>query len=270
MSPVADSDLKAFYNLVANNPARLKILGSFFGCLTSALAYLHNKQIRHRDIKPENILVKGDKVYLTDFGISLDWESLSGSTTTDDSGKTWLYCAPEVAYYQKRNSSSDIWSLGCVFLEMITILVGLKIEYLQSYFREKNGNYRFYTNIDMIPGWVERLKSSSALEDATPLEWAMEMLQSDAAQRPTAAALYQSVGTMERFCGNCCEIEVSSDEAGSDSQFWADALENEDNLAPNCPINPPAQDLVTPKDTQVDNPKTEDRLPNPSLKPEVL
>jgi serine/threonine protein kinase len=58
MSPVADSDPKAFYNLVANNPEGLKILGSFFGCLTFALAYLHDKQIRHRDIKPENILVK--------------------------------------------------------------------------------------------------------------------------------------------------------------------------------------------------------------------
>ena len=106
--------------------------------------------------------MKGDKVYLTDFGISLNWESLSGSTTTDDSGKTWLYCAPKVAYHQKRNSSSDIWSLGCVFLEITTVLAGLKIGDLQSYFREENGNYRFCTNIDMIPGWVERLKSNSA------------------------------------------------------------------------------------------------------------
>lgn len=63
LSPIADSDLKAFYNLIANDSARLKIFGSFFCCLTSALAYLNNKQIRHRDIKPENILVKGDEVY---------------------------------------------------------------------------------------------------------------------------------------------------------------------------------------------------------------
>jgi serine/threonine protein kinase len=270
MSPVADSDLKAFYNLAANDSACLKILSSFYGCLASALTYLHNKQIRHRDIKPENILVKGDKVYLTDFGISLDWESLSGSTTTDDSGKTWLYCAPEVAYYQRRNSSSDIWSLGCVFLEMTTVLAGLKIGDLQSYFREKNGNYRFYTNIDMIPGWVEKLRSSSTLEDATLLEWAMEMLQLDAAQRPTAAALYQSVGAMERFCGSCCEIEASSDGTVSDGEFWADAIENEDNVAPNCPTNPPAQNLVTPIDTQAGNPNTEERLPNSSPKPKEL
>jgi serine/threonine protein kinase len=72
MSSVAASDLKAFYNLMANDSARLKILGSFFCCLPSALAYLHNKQIRHRDIKPENILVKGDKVHFTDLRISLD------------------------------------------------------------------------------------------------------------------------------------------------------------------------------------------------------
>jgi serine/threonine protein kinase len=72
MSPVADSDLKVFYNLVANDPARLKILSSSHGCLASALTYLHNKHTRHKDTKPGNILAKGDKVYLTDFGMSLD------------------------------------------------------------------------------------------------------------------------------------------------------------------------------------------------------
>jgi hypothetical protein len=145
---------------------------------------------------------------------------------------------------------------------MTTVLAGLKIGDLKSYFREKKkGNYRFYTNIDMIPGWVERLRSSSTLVDATPLEWTMEMLQLDAAQRPTAAALYQSVGAMERFCGNYCEIEVSSDGTGSDGKLWADAIENEDYLISKFPKkNPPAQNIVTPKDIRV-NPNTEERLP---------
>jgi serine/threonine protein kinase len=108
MSPVADCDLRAFYDIAATDDAHLRTLRTFYGCLTAALIYLHSSKIRHRDIKPQNILVKAERVYLADFGISLDWESLSRSTTTEDSAKTLLYCAPEVAQFKPRNSSSDI------------------------------------------------------------------------------------------------------------------------------------------------------------------
>ncbi|KAF2035712.1 kinase-like protein, partial [Setomelanomma holmii] len=128
MSPVADCNLSIFYKDVLGSEENKTILRRFFGCLAHALSFLHQSKIRHRDIKPENILVKGSEVYLADFGISLDWENLTRSTTTADSAKTWTYCAPEVANQQKRNSSSDIWSLGCVFLEMLTTLKDLPVQ----------------------------------------------------------------------------------------------------------------------------------------------
>ncbi|KAF2489178.1 kinase-like protein, partial [Lophium mytilinum] len=144
ISPVADYNLSAFYGVVAGNKENEKSLRSFFGCLAHSLHFLHQNKIRHRDIKPENILVKGSAVYLADFGISLDWENLSRSTTTEDSGKSWTYCAPEVANYEKRNSSSDIWSLGCVFLEMLTVLKGFTVHDLREVFRKHSGRPRFY------------------------------------------------------------------------------------------------------------------------------
>jgi serine/threonine protein kinase len=59
------------------------------------------------------------KVLITDFGTALDWSDDSGATTTGRPGPiTSLYAAPEVIAYERRNESSDIWSLGCVFLEM--------------------------------------------------------------------------------------------------------------------------------------------------------
>jgi serine/threonine protein kinase len=69
MSPVADCDLSAYYALARDSRDKLSLLRSFFGCLANALRYIHGVRIRHRDIKPQNILVKGDRVFLTDFGM---------------------------------------------------------------------------------------------------------------------------------------------------------------------------------------------------------
>ena len=65
---------------------------------------------------------------LSDFGISHDYETLGDtsdvmrSTTTGPTAKTLRYCAPEVYRHESRNITSDIWSLGCVFLEMVSAL----------------------------------------------------------------------------------------------------------------------------------------------------
>src|SRR5271170_4962023 len=88
MSPVAEYNLKEFLTLDPLPAGDRSFLRSFFGCLTTALCYLHDNQIRHKDIKPQNVLVKGHQIFLTDFGISLDWSELGQSTTTGETIKT--------------------------------------------------------------------------------------------------------------------------------------------------------------------------------------
>lgn len=183
-------------------------------------------KIRHRDIKPQNVLVKGDRVLLTDFGIALDWEHLSRSTTTADSGKTWLYAAPEVARYEKRNTSSDIWSLGCVFLEMITVLKGESVVNMRNFFNERKENYRFYANIAYIPEWIDKLRGRGLPTDDKPLEWVAQMLQETPDLRPTAAKLVNDVtavsaATHVPFCGPCCRDDDELSEADNDDEeLW--------------------------------------------------
>ncbi|KAF1999478.1 kinase-like protein, partial [Amniculicola lignicola CBS 123094] len=94
-------------------------LRTYFGCLAAALTYLHDSLIRHKDIKPQNILVDKGNVLLTDFGLSRDFADDVGSTTSGITPASPRYSPPEVAAYEARNTSADVWSLGCVFFEMV-------------------------------------------------------------------------------------------------------------------------------------------------------
>ncbi|CAD6591643.1 MAG: hypothetical protein ASARMPRED_005519 [Alectoria sarmentosa] len=257
MSPVADCNMADFYDRCAAEPEKLKLLRGFYGCLASGLSYLHSTKIRHRDIKPENILVKGSDVYLTDFGISLDWESFSRSTTTDDSGKTWIYCAPEVAYYQKRNSSSDVWSLGCVYLEMSTVLKRQSVDAMRQYFKSRSDNYRFYSNLSAIEEWLNVLAASGSELDRYPLEWTASMLRDKAEFRPSADVLCAKIinaknrvrGEDVPFCGQCCAGEIDGDstaESASDGDLWAENLDEEISSPP------PTDDRVRPPSVRYD------------------
>jgi len=119
MEPIADCDLSAFLSRSSFSTSDYSCIRQAFGCLCAAVLYLQEMKCRHRDIKPHNILLKGSTFYITDFGIARDWSGESRSTTGGQPGAFSIhYAAPEVAAYEPRNTSSDIWSLGCVFLDM--------------------------------------------------------------------------------------------------------------------------------------------------------
>ncbi len=232
MSPVADCNLSKYYEHAASSPDKLSLLRGFYGCLANALQYLHNSKIRHRDIKPENILIKGSRVLLTDFGLSFDWEHLSRSTTTADSAKTPVYAAPEVAFFERRkNSSSDIWSLGCVFLEMVTVLKGETVSAMREYFKENNDNYRYYDNLNAARRWTKRIADLGIEEDSIPVDWIAEMLDKDPSKRPTASTLFIEIADTDAavsFCGTCCHSADDTDDTDDsfdDHHLWAETME---------------------------------------------
>lgn len=100
--------------------------------LLEGLAYLHESGIVHRDIKPENILLNHNGVIkYVDFGaakvIARQGKTMiAGDATRAKPNKsmtgTPMYMSPEVIKGEipGRPGAVDIWSLGCVILEMAT------------------------------------------------------------------------------------------------------------------------------------------------------
>jgi hypothetical protein len=79
--------------------------------LLRALDAAHRRGIVHRDVKPANVLLDGDRVVLTDFGIA---ES-RGDTTRTEAGAVLgspEYLAPERINGEPATAATDLWSLG--------------------------------------------------------------------------------------------------------------------------------------------------------------
>ncbi|KAJ9604064.1 mitogen-activated protein kinase kinase kinase [Cladophialophora chaetospira] len=85
------------------------------------LAYLHQEGILHRDLKADNILLDLDgSCKISDFGISKKSDNIYGNDITNSMQGSVFWMAPEVVRSQGQGYSAkvDIWSLGCVVLEM--------------------------------------------------------------------------------------------------------------------------------------------------------
>ncbi|KAH7384356.1 kinase-like domain-containing protein [Phaeosphaeria sp. MPI-PUGE-AT-0046c] len=165
-SPVADMDLATFLDLPMHDRER-KILYRGFGCLCGAINYLHQNDIRHEDLKPQNVLIHGDNIVLTDFGFSLDFSDDSISTTTGrPSAWTIRYSAPEVLDFEPRNRATDIWSLGCILLEMVSAFNGTKLCDLKDRWKHTgNGQSSFARNSEAIGNWFKVEIENPSLQD---------------------------------------------------------------------------------------------------------
>jgi serine/threonine protein kinase len=106
-----------------NFAAATSILQQAIGCLASGLAFMREQRVRHRDVKPQNILVHNENVLYTDFGYSRDCSQFTKSSSEGAvSVQTPRYSAPEVISNKTRSYPSDVFSLGCVFMEILSAL----------------------------------------------------------------------------------------------------------------------------------------------------
>ena len=108
--------------------------------MTRGLKSLHDLKILHRDLKSANIFLFSDgTAKIGDLNVSKVARKGLGYTQTG----TPYYASPEVWDEKPYNNKSDIWSLGCVAYEMLTLHPPFRAKDMeQLYNTVKKGKYK--------------------------------------------------------------------------------------------------------------------------------
>ncbi|XP_071802748.1 serine/threonine kinase-like domain-containing protein STKLD1 [Asterias amurensis] len=155
------------------------VLKKWIGQMIEALVFVHDKKVIHRDLKPSNVfLTEKLDVSLGDFGVATVMGDARTKTRTTVGSMIWM--APEVLErpYDER---SDVWSLGCIILEMATC----------RFLDRANVNavlFDMKQSINLLEGILEKVQ-----EDYSPnlAQLIRTMLRKNFQQRPTATELVE-------------------------------------------------------------------------------
>lgn len=219
--PWADMDLETWMNspqvptpiqTLSRRERRAYIYRST-SALVSGLSYLHREIggliTSHHDLKPSNVLVVGQDFKIADLGRSHLRPLDGGSETEGANGLgTYEYQPPE--YWQNNGSRAkvkhgrafDIWAMGCMLIELATLIVhdwesgmllNFRRERAENRSRDrpqlaesrKHEDSSFHNNWSVVENWIIGLRRHAAgsemLEDT--LDVAQEMLAQDPRSR---------------------------------------------------------------------------------------
>ncbi|KAJ4299462.1 hypothetical protein N0V90_004707 [Kalmusia sp. IMI 367209] len=213
--PCAEWNLEQFMDLTRNtHNFQIKCVSSlrqFFTCTAKVLDFLHSFPIKHMDIKPQNFLVRNIststiqdsnqyKIYFTDFGISRSYASIDDCDTESPTPFTRAYAAREVVIQECRGLSADMFSLGCVYAEMLaTILDSSSVDRELPQERADNhwtalraarhnlesGLRPYHNAADDVRAWLLALPVTEN-EMLAVREWTVALMSNEPGTRPTA------------------------------------------------------------------------------------
>lgn len=101
-----------------NEKFPIETIWKFFFQILSGLKSLHDQNFIHRDVKPANIFITNEgNVKLADFNVGKE----NARNLVKTRIGTPLIMSPEVLQGKEYSNKTDIWSLGCVIIEIATM-----------------------------------------------------------------------------------------------------------------------------------------------------
>jgi len=152
------------------------IIWDFFIQLCYGIKYLHDNNNMHRDLKPANILLdnktKPTKVIIIDFGVSIINKKTDNLANTII-GTPYFMC-PELCENKKYNNKCDIWALGCILYELITLEKPFQAQNIHVLnYKISVGKYKEITNplqdhdIDIFKKIIRMCLNKNSIQRAT-------------------------------------------------------------------------------------------------------
>lgn len=142
----------------------------------------------------------------SDFGLALDSSDLPNSITAGPAAGCAMYRAPEVRHGVERDSRSDVYALGCVFLQMLFALEGQEDRIFEIMDEQNNyyGSARTFAN--SMPTLWQHLQSLYPYEDLRA--FLVKIIQKMTAHKPedrwVAAKVFSEISAHHGFsCEQC-------------------------------------------------------------------
>eukprot|EP01062_Namystynia_karyoxenos_P056774 TRINITY_DN476_c0_g2_i1.p1 TRINITY_DN476_c0_g2~~TRINITY_DN476_c0_g2_i1.p1 ORF type:complete len:453 (+),score=144.98 TRINITY_DN476_c0_g2_i1:88-1446(+) len=200
--------------------------------LTMALDHIHGKKMLHRDLKAANIfLTSNGMVKLGDFGFSHDYEETVSNAVAKTFCGTPYYLAPELWKNKKYGKKADVWSLGVVLYEMVTLTRPFRADSMK-------GLMKVVLEQDPEPLSDQWSKGMRTLVEAT--------LTKEAQLRPTTRDLY----AMQYMQDGLEMYEAAIKRSGNLSQESKDLLFREVEIVRSCKGKPMSHASGQPKTAQ--------------------
>jgi 8-oxo-dGTP pyrophosphatase MutT (NUDIX family) len=165
--------------------------------VAAALQAAHAAGVLHRDVKPENVAVLPDStVKLFDFGVA---KVVGGATTGHFRLGTLGYMSPEQFAGDGVSDASDVFSLGCVFYELLA------------------GKLPFEKGAELMRGHYDPLPVSVSAElGNAAVDLLVRMLNADARARPAASDVVSALESVQH------DLELRQKNAQVDTARIAD------------------------------------------------
>ncbi|KAE9973286.1 hypothetical protein EG327_009135 [Venturia inaequalis] len=215
-----------------------RVVARFFTCLVSALGYIHGARLRHQNLRPRTILVARStshqeryKVYLTGFefvhtqrrppSVSSDIDEAENETEDNSQGTRSPSEKGKYAPVEQFTSrSADIFSLGCIYLEMMAVISNAPKarDRLQSILNSKardlgKASFAYREHVEALRKWIKSFSTdvwagngyATGLEANSRMETNLtrltrSMIDDDPAARPTASIILDIFGGEHDCC----------------------------------------------------------------------